>query len=303
METEKYIEKWLNGSLSEEEERVFKNTEDYQSLQKLDKALLRFKAPDYDVQGELARLNEQKNLGGKIIRVSWMAPLIRVAAIVIMVLLGYLMFFQDAVTSIETEIAQKTELSLPDQSAVVLNAASTITYIEKQWDKQRQVKLTGEAYFKVAKGARFEVETTAGIVSVLGTQFNVKVRDNYFEVICYEGLVAVKSGQKSVELPANHSFRIINKKVSTENKLIESAPSWLNHESSFTSVPYEQVIREFERQYNVFITTIKVDLNQLFSGRFTHNDISLALKSISLPLNLRYEITKDEHIVLTSDIE
>jgi transmembrane sensor len=301
MKNEKYIEKWLNNSLSEEEQRVFENTADYHSLIKLDKALLKFKAPEYNVQSELARLNQRKEAVGKEVKVSWFQPMVRVAAVITMIIVGYLLIFSNSVTTIESAIAQKTELFLPDQSSVILNASSTISYDESKWDEQREVKLVGEAYFKVAKGSQFNVETTSGIISVLGTQFNVKLRENYFEVICYEGLVAVKSGNESIELPPNHMFRIINGEILTESNLKDTAPSWLIDESSFISVPLEQVIKEFERQYNVAITTNKVDLKQFFTGRFTHNDISLALKSISLPFNLTYELEEGQHIVLSGD--
>ena len=301
MNNEKYIEKWLNNSLSEEEQRVFEATDDYKSIVRLDKTLQKFKAPEFDVEGELNKLNERKKSAGKVVKLNWFQPMVRVAAVVVMVLLGYLLYFNDSATIIESGIAQKTELSLPDNSSVMLNASSTISYIEDKWQEQREVILKGEAYFKVAKGSSFDVETSSGVVTVLGTQFNVKVRDNYFEVVCYEGLVAVKSENKSVELPPNHMFRIVDGKIFTDDSLKDTAPSWLVNESSFISVPYEQVIKEFERQYNVVITTNKVDLKQLFTGRFTHDDISLALKSISLPFNLSYELEEDKHIVLSSD--
>jgi len=301
MSNEKYIEKWLNNSLSEEELRVFESSHDYKSIIKLDKALVKFKAPEFDVQGELNKLNESKKAAGKVVKLTWFQPLARVAAVVVMVIIGYLLYFNNSATTIESGIAQKTEFNLPDNSAVVLNASSTISYIEDQWQDQREVKLKGEAYFKVAKGSRFDVETASGVVSVLGTQFNIKVRDNYFEVVCYEGLVAVKSENESIELPPNHMFRIVNGEVYTENDIKDAAPTWLIDESSFISVPLEQVIKEFERQYNVAITTNKVDLKQLFTGRFTHNDISLALKSISLPFNITYELEEDQHIVLSGD--
>lgn len=301
MNSNKYIKKWLNDSLSEEEQRVFENTKDYQSLLKLDKELLKFKAPEYDVQGELSRFNKYKESSGKLVKVSWFQSMVRVAAVIVMIIIGYLLIFRDSATIIDSGMAQKTELFLPDNSAVVLNSSSTISYLEKQWPDEREVILKGEAYFKVAKGSRFDVITSAGVITVLGTQFNVKVRDNYFEVICYEGLVAVNSNDEIVELPPNHLFRIINGEVFTDSNLKDSAPSWLINESSFISVPYEQVVKEFERQYNVVITTNEVDLEQLFTGRFTHNDISLALKSISLPFNLRYKLEENQHIVLSSD--
>jgi transmembrane sensor len=138
---------------------------------------------------------------------------------------------------------------------------------------------------------------------VLGTQFNIKVRDDFFEVICYEGLVAVESEDKKIKLSPNHMFRMIGNEVFLDSAIMDNSPSWLVNESSFISVPFEQVVREFERQYNVSITTKNVDLGQLFTGRFKHNDISLALKSISLPLNLDYEQEEDQHIVLSGDTE
>ena len=70
-----------------------------------------------------------------------------------------------------------------------------------------------------------------------------------------------------------------------ENNL---SPSWLNNESQFKSLPYKQVIAEFERQYNVDITLIGIDSKELFTGNFTHDSIEVALKSITLPLHLTY---------------
>jgi len=306
MDNDKYIEKWLSNSLSKDELRVFEGSKDYKSLKKLDHALQNFKAPKFDIQGELARLNEAKGVGmagGKVIEVSWFQPMVRIAAVIVIVIISYLLFTNNSVTTIDSGIAQKTELTLPDESIVILNASSTISYSEKQWEKQRKVQLKGEAYFNVTKGSQFDVETSAGVVMVLGTEFNVKVRNNYFEVICYKGLVAVKSANENLDLPANHMFRIVDGVAYYDNELKYTAPSWIINESSFVSVPYEQVIREFERQYNVMITTNEVDLEQLFTGRFIHSDISLALKSISLPLNLRYELGEDQHIVLTGDIK
>ena len=303
MDNEKYIEKWLNNSLCDEEKRVFETTQEFDSLEKLDKALFKFKAPEYDVQAELTRLNSKKLSKGKEIKISWLQPLLKVAAVITVAFMGYYFFFLNAATTIESTFAQKVELSLPDNSEVTLNASSSISYVENQWEQQRAVKLKGEAFFKVAKGSRFDVKTTSGVVSVLGTQFNVKVRDNYFEVICYEGLVAVKSGNEEVKLPPNHIFRIVNNGMLNDSIFVDTAPSWLANESSFRSIPFEQVIKEFERQYSVTITTNNVDLNQLFTGRFAHNDISLALKSISLPLKLHYELEEGQHILLTGNIE
>jgi hypothetical protein len=41
----------------------------------------------------------------------------------------------------------------------------------------------------------------------------------------------------------------------------------------------------------------------LFTGRFTHDDMILALKSITIPQNISYQITEDHQIILTGAVE
>ncbi len=305
MNSEKYIKKWLDGSLSEYELREFSKTEDYKVLKKLDDALLQFKAPAYDVEHELARFNEARSsrAKGKTVFVSWMRPALKIAASVAVVFLVYLFISPDATTTIATGPAEKTTITLPDNSLVTLNAQSSLSYNEKQWEQNRQVKLKGEAFFEVARGSRFDVSAENGTVSVLGTRFTVTDRDKYFEVICFEGLVAVQASREQVKLSPGHMFRVIDGNVMTEADIQGSAPGWLADESSFKSVPYKYVLEELERQYGVDITTRNVNLNQLFTGRFTHKNLSLALKSISLPLNLQYKIVGEHQIELSGDKE
>ena len=81
--------------------------------------------------------------------------------------------------------------------------------------------------------------------------------------------------------------------IEKENR---STPSWLNNESTFKSLPYKTIISEFERQYDVDITLVNIDSTELFTGSFTHNNLEVALKSISLPLHLTY--SKTNHTII-----
>jgi ferric-dicitrate binding protein FerR (iron transport regulator) len=195
--------------------------------------------------------------------------------------------------------AQKTTLSLPDSSFVALNAMSKVTFDEKKWKQQRRVELDGEAFFKVAPGSRFDVVTSMGTISVLGTAFNVRNRQDYFEVICYEGSVEVKS-EEVVRLSPHQIFRLVNGVVTKGEAASQSLPDWRNGESSFRSVPFRYVLEEFERQFNVSVTTVNVDRQRIFTGTFTHSDFSVALKSIALPFNLAYEVD-GKKIILTGE--
>jgi transmembrane sensor len=191
-------------------------------------------------------------------------------------------------TTITTGFAQKTTIELPDESSVSLNAKTILAFNKKSWKNKRNVDLEGEAFFKVAKGSKFNVITKSGKVSVFGTQFNVKQRDQYFEVVCYEGLVGVTYNSQLTKLNAGDSFLIIDGKLIVKEKESKITPSWLNNESQFVSLPYKEVLAEFERQYNVTVVTKNIDVNQLFTGSFSHNNIDIALQSISLPLHLNY---------------
>ena len=184
-------------------------------------------------------------------------------------------------------------LVLPDNSEVILNSSSLLSYNKKEWDEKRDIVLDGEAFFKVSKGQKFTVHTDAGNVQVLGTQFNVKERSDYFEVQCYEGIVAVTYGNQKVVLTKGKAFRIINGISQDITGFNANKPSWLNDESSFVQVPLSEVIEELERQYNIKIQSDNIDLTQLFTGTFTHKDKNIALQSVTIPLQLSYKIDKN----------
>ena len=303
MNTDRYIEKWLNGTLTEEERAQFEKTDSFRELRKLSDSIRQFKAPEYDTEAELQRLIRNKSKRGKQIKIHWQKTLLRVAAMITIVVGGYLLYTNFLPATIETSIAESREVLLPDSSVVILNSVSKITYNKRKWERSRSVELMGEAFFKVRTGSEFDVKTSTGTVSVLGTQFNVKQRKGFFEVACYEGLVNVKTPVNSNELPAFHSIRIINGKVFKSQFSKESEPAWLNNESSFTSVPFRQVISEFERKYEVEIVLNNVNMEVLFTGRFTHDDMILALKSITIPQNITFQLTEDQQIILTGEVD
>jgi transmembrane sensor len=300
MDKDFYIKKWLDGTLSKEEQQTFENSEDFSSLKKLSESVQAFKAPDYDVEAELDQLLSKKKGKGKVISMNWVKPLLQIAATFIVLMAGFFYFYINVNTKVQTLASEKSEHFLPDSSQVFLNALTMVSYKEYKWNNERQVNLDGEAFFKVAEGSRFDVVTNSGVVSVLGTQFNVISRNKYFEVVCFEGLVQVQSGNEIAQLPPNHFFRIIDGQIKKSDASRESSPSWLVNESSFHSVPFAHVIREFERQYGLTVRTKNVNLDLLFTGRFVHNDRSLALKAISLPLNLSYEISDEKLIILST---
>ena len=300
MKREILISKWLNNDLNDKEFEAFKNLEDYDDLVKLDHSVQAFKADDFNTSNELNKILDHIKNKKTQPRKQWLKPFLRIAAILAICFSFY--YYTNAIdsTTIATTIAQKTTIDLPDSSSVSLNAKSSIAFNKGDWKNERNVELQGEAFFKVAKGSTFNVVTKSGTITVYGTEFNVKQRHNYFEVICYEGLVGVTHNAQETKLRSGDSFLIIDgEKIATEKESL-TTPSWLNNESTFKSLPYKTIIDEFERQYNVNIKLININPKQLFTGSFTHDSLEIALKSITLPLHLTHSKTKDT-IVLKSE--
>lgn len=95
------------------------------------------------------------------------------------------------------------QITLPENTEVMMNSASCLRFPLSFDDSHRQVSVSGEAYFKVAKDPQrpFAVIVQKDTVMVLGTEFNVK---NYgkenAQVALVEGKVRLLAQKQSVVL-------------------------------------------------------------------------------------------------------
>jgi transmembrane sensor len=291
MKNEKDILKWLNNELSSKEIEDLKKSGDFETIEKIAHYASKLETPTIDAQAALESF-KTRSLSKKETKVQTLNfnTFFKVAATLVVLLTStYFLFFNNT-QSYETGIAQTKTFQLPDNSEVLLNAASKITFNEKRWKDNRDLTLDGEAYFQVQKGETFSVKTADGVVKVLGTHFNVKQRKDYYEVTCYEGLVSVTYTNKTVKLPPGKTFRVINKAVQNVPDSSIENPSWIQNESSFIRIPLNQVIAELERQYDIKIKAEGVDTKKLFTGSFTHSNEKIALEAVTIPLKLSYKI-------------
>tara|TARA_R110002049_G_scaffold33535_9_gene110420 strand:- start:4100 stop:5005 length:906 start_codon:yes stop_codon:yes gene_type:complete len=292
---ENYLAKWLNNELSEEETIQFKKTDAYASYQKIIAASNNLKAPDYNENKALQSINAKRfKVEPKVVKLNPLTKFIRVAAAILLICGAAYFYTNSLEETIHTDYAQSNEVTLPDASEIVLNAESKIAYNKNQWKKNRNISLKGEAFFKVAKGKKFTVSTDQGTVAVLGTQFNVEARNNFFEVTCYEGLVSVTYDGIETKIPAGTSFMVVNGKIAPITHTKTIAPSWTQDESTFKSIPLAFVLNEFQRQFNVTVTTKDIDTQQLFTGSFNNKNLELALQSISIPSQISYKLEKNK---------
>lgn len=299
MNKEDILKKWLNDELTPSELDAFKELDDAALSQEIIQEAQRFKIPEEYAVDDFEALKNQKNTQNstKVVRFNWIQKLSGVAALLAIVFGIYYIVTLQSQTTITTELAQKEIIALPDQSQVTLNAVTSLSYSKDSWDQKREVSLQGEAFFEVAKGAKFDVVTQDGIVTVLGTSFNVKQRDQFFEVSCYEGLVRVLYKGKEIQLPAGNTFRLAHTKE-TKGTISGNGPQWMANRSVFSKVAILEVFKELERQYDVTIDYSKIDSSVLFSGGFEHSELTDALTAITAPLRLKYKIENNREVVI-----
>lgn len=294
------LAKWLNKNITNEELTELKSSSEYATYIKIAEATSKLKIPSFNIDANFKAISSQIKLKDKVIRLKPMATFLKIAAVIAILFTVYL-FINSLDTTIETKIAEKQYFLLPDDSKVVLNANSTINYNKKDWKKSRELTLNGEAYFNVSKGKKFLVKTQLGIVNVLGTQFNVLARDDNFYIKCYEGLVSVSFNDTLIKLSAGKKLKIENGVLIKHFKNNTSSPGWIANESSFDNTTLAIVLKEFERQYPIKITTENINVNKRFSGSFTHNNLNLALKSVCDPLNLSFTINGEDVTIYAKD--
>ncbi len=212
--------------------------------------------------------------------------------------------YTSAIEKVTTPYGARTSFILPDSSEVWLNSGSAISF-PRQFGENRNVELTGQAYFKVVKdGKQFVVKTSFGSIEVMGTTFDVKAYSNEnFETTLIEGSVNVVSnsnkvatlqpGQQSVITPANN-FSVY--KVNTD--LITS---WKEGKLIFEKEPFENVATALERWYNVKIELQGEKLKRLgYTGTIEMETFSEVLELIKSTTPIKYKFDKNTRILKIS---
>lgn len=297
MDKDYILHKWLNNEASPAEIEQLKTDAKYASFIKIAETSSSFDVAEMDTEANFKAISNELKPVQQLQKPRVFSIVWKVAAVFALLLVGYY-YTTTLDTTVTTQVAQTKNFLLPDGSKVALNAASTLTYNKNNWTDNRELTLNGEAYFSVLKGNKFSVKTTQGIITVLGTQFNVAARDNFLTVNCYEGLVSVQFNDTLIKLPAGKKIEIENKKLIANENTVNQSPLWLQHESSFNNVTLQRVIDALKRQYEVKIKLKDVNLEKRFTGTFTHKNLELALKSICEPLQLTYKINKNAVVII-----
>lgn len=296
MEENYILADWLENKTSDETLKNDFTEDDITILSKIKKYSSQLETPDFSEQKKLTDILSIPKQ--KVVRLNhnWF---FKIAALFIITLGLYFSFTFLFKTNFSAENGTETTLFLPDQSEVILNSGSKLSYRKWNWENDRLLELEGEAFFKVAKGKKFEVNTVDGKVTVLGTQFNVKQRNNRFEVTCYEGKVKVAYRNKIVILTAGMKTIFENDKNIEVPNESNNQPEWINDEIVFFKENLNNIISEIERKYNVSIELNSNNSQQVFSGYIPSDDINVALEILTKTYHLKIVKKTATKITLT----
>lgn len=219
---------------------------------------------------------------------------------------------------------ERKKITLPDSTQVHLNSGSRLIYKKDFGKGDRQVWLTGEAFFEVTKDKThpFLVNTNRMLVKVLGTVFNVKSYDTKedIETTVVEGRVEVSmkdnAEKKVILLPGEKVSLKNNKAVGADSithtdsdiryavqtvkpakkeTLMPSEAVWVNEKIIFSNEPFDIVALKMERWYNVHFHFEKEKMkDKLVNGDFEKVTIEEALQVLQYMARFKYEIKGTE---------
>ena len=234
----------------------------------------------------------------------WHKAAIAAAASVLMLFGIWQIFLVNPTVYEATAFGETKNLVLPDGSEVVLNANSSISYQDWKSNDDREVDLTGEAFFSVLhtkNNQKFIVHSNGVGIEVLGTEFNVNNRRGKTQVVLKSGKVMLNltEDEKSVEAGSSLSMEPGDLvEVSGKDKKItkrvvnpDNYASWTKDVLIFDNVPLSEVFEMIQDNYGYNVTVEDEGIAQrTFESEISSKDIDLIIKILSKSFGL--DITK-----------
>lgn len=238
---------------------------------------------------------------------------------------------QCAQNMVSTKRGSKSKVQLPDGSQVWLNADSKLVYGEHFGGADRDVQLTGEAYFDIAKDKNhpFIIHTSSIEVRVLGTSLNIRSYSNEknTEAVLIHGSIEItilNNPDKKIILQPNEKLVVQNGNATlipglagAAQKGVALAPVmtlqrahfqqkdsvatevlWVKNKLAFDQETLESVALKIERWYDVKVVITKEALKHIeYSGVFEDESLHQVMEALRLTGNFRYTINKKEVMI------
>ncbi|MCB0632457.1 MAG: DUF4974 domain-containing protein [Saprospiraceae bacterium] len=204
---------------------------------------------------------------------------------------------------ITTPAGSKTTFNLPDGTLVWLNHESTLRYPQRFEPGEREVELSGEAYFEVTSDPEHPFRVHSGQLDVVavGTEFNVLAypEDTTMEITLIAGRVdirrKIRNDDRTLYQMEPDEHLLFQKRA---RKLVPSAVSsdkytaWKEGKLIFENDPISNVIERLSRWFNVDFELEDPDLsNYTYTATFVSETLPQVLELMELASPIEYKIT------------
>lgn len=198
--------------------------------------------------------------------------------------------------SIITPLGGRYKITLSDGSLVVLNSGSKLEFPVGFRGKERRVKLTGEAYFEVAKDPSkpFIVVSGRGLTEVLGTKFNVSnyPEDQVIKTTLLEGKVRFtdNASQKMKILSPGEQASLAGGQIELSEVNAADFMAWKDNKFLFRNEKLSVIMRQLSRWYNIDVDYHSLPERRLYVNISTHVDLSEVLRMLSVTSDLKFNV-------------
>jgi ferric-dicitrate binding protein FerR (iron transport regulator) len=235
---------------------------------------------------------------------SWMNTLVRIAAMALVVIgLGSALFYLGRNGSLGKKIVitsnadqRNFKVSLPDGSTAFLNRNSRVSYPRNFGKTQRNVRLTGEAFFDITHDAAkpFIIDAGKAKVKVLGTTFNVITQNskNEVEVFVKTGRVMLSdnSGDQNIVLEPGYIGTLDSKETSRTLNQNPNYLSWNTDLLNYEGQSLDIVFTDLKRVFNIDITVDDPEiLKHTLTTVFDKEPQDTIIRIICTTFNLSYQ--------------
>ena len=219
--------------------------------------------------------------------------------------------------TITTSYGEVKAITLPDQSIVMLNGNSILTY-QDTWNDNapREVWIKGEAYFDikhinqdtsfVVPAERFIVHGNGIDIRVLGTSFNVKSRRNKTNIALLSGKIEVSYADSAtvssgglVMMPGDY-VEYSGQKLLMKKKLVRphKAATWTVREITFSDPSLNDIMETLQDNYGYAINVEDQEMmNMKIEGEISVTSVQELLSLVSSTLGIRIEESGKEIII------
>jgi transmembrane sensor len=203
--------------------------------------------------------------------------------------------------TIATPVGGQYQVNLPDGTKVWLNAASSLKFPSSFAKlKDREVQLSGEAYFEVAHNAKvpFIVKTNRQEVLVLGTHFNINsyADESTTKTTLLQGAVLARmanfkgnDGDHVLLKPGQQA--ILGQNFQVKPVDVEEVTAWKDGNFLFNDTDLRDIMKQLSRWYNVRVDYDEIPQNRIFTGFISRSvNLSQVLQMLEVTGKIQFKI-------------